>query len=179
MLVSFPANANQDKQELCAVNPSQLLPVPIIETQLKNYPNWRPLRLDDLTADDQELWMKAKGKQCPGYAVGHFVSDKFLTYAIILVNISHPKDYKLVSISEVGSGRYKTSMIVDDEQKESKGLPLYPVVWVMPPGDYQDFYNSKRKLRTHREGIALERLEAWMVLYYWDKGKFAKFTLSD
>lgn len=179
ILVWFPANANQDKQEPCTANSSQQLPVPIIETLSKNFPSWRPLRLDDLTADDQELWTKAKGEQCPGYAVGHFVSDELLSYAVILVNSSHSKGYNLVTISEIGSGRYKTSVIVHEEPKDLKGIKLYPVVWTIPPGDFEDFYNSKRKLRTHRDGIALERLEAWMVLYYWDKGKFTKFTLSD
>jgi hypothetical protein len=179
MALPFPVNANQDKQELCTANANQMLPVPIIEALAKGYPDWRPLRLEDLNADDQELWVKAKGKQCPGFTAGHFVSDNSLTYAVVLVNASHPKGYKLISISEISSERYKTSVILHEEQRDSKAIPLYPVVWAMPPGAYQDFYNPKRKLRTHRDGIVLERLEAWTVLYYWDKGKFAKFTLSD
>ena len=179
LLLPLPAIAEQGKQDPCDNSADQGLPDAIKRVLSKKFPTQRPLRLDDLSEDDQGLWVQAKGQICPGYVTGHFVSDKFLSYAVILTNINAPMGYKLVSVNEVTKGQYKIDLVFKDEHKDSGALTLYPVVWSLPPGEYQDFYDSKQILRTRHDGMVLERLEAWSVLYYWNRAKFLRWTLSD
>jgi hypothetical protein len=66
--------------------PSTLLPDSIRHILDEKYATWRPLTLSDLTKVEQNLWLKDHGiEQCPGIAMGHFESEKSLSYAIFLV----------------------------------------------------------------------------------------------
>src|SRR5260370_14396581 len=66
------------------------LPGPVIDLINAKFSGWRPEQLPDLAADDQQLWVKAHGNQCPGTAVGHFESPDHLSYAVLLVPQSDP-----------------------------------------------------------------------------------------
>ena len=135
--------------------------------------------MEDLLKDDQELWSQAKPDLCPGFAAGHFESMKHLSYAVILVGSDKAKGYKLVALTADAGNRYKANVLSEEKRNGPEKYPLYPVVHSLPPGEYRDFYDSSRKVQTQLDAIALERLEAWMTMFYWEKGRFNKLRLSD
>src|SRR5712692_6588374 len=52
----------------------------------KDYPDWRPEKLDSLDDNDRGLWLKAHPHDCPGIAIGHFESKTELSYAFLLIS---------------------------------------------------------------------------------------------
>src|ERR1700730_17611545 len=56
------------------------VPATISELLKAKCPQWRPKRLADMDADNQQLWLEGRnGKECPGSAVGHFDSTDSLS----------------------------------------------------------------------------------------------------
>lgn len=176
ILAPVAANANLPSHDPCIDLP---LPTQVTQALAHKFPSWRPLKMEDLVKDDQELWSQAKGDTCPGFAAGHFESMKSFSYAVVLVRTDRSKGYKLVILTADASGRYKLKVIFEEKRQDSERYTLYPVVHSLPIDEYQDFYDSSKKVRIHLEGIALERLEAWMIMFYWKSGRFEKLLLSD
>ena len=169
-------SAGQQSNDPCG---KAALPNLVSEVLARNFPSWRPLRMEDLLKDDQELWSQAKPNLCPGFATGHFESMEYLSYAVILVGSDQAKGYKLVALTAGTGNRYKANVLFEEKRKDSEQYALYPVVHSLPPGEYQDFYDSSRKVKIRLDAIALERLEAWMTMFYLEKGQFNKLRLSD
>src|ERR1700730_7449412 len=83
---------------------SENLPPAIGDLLRKDFPGWRQKQISDLQTDDQQLWIQAHGKACPGSIVGHFEKSDSDAYAVLLVPRSETSGgYKLVVFSE-GSG---------------------------------------------------------------------------
>ena len=117
-------------------NPCTDLPSPVLKLIQTKFSGWRPRQLSDLASDDQQLWVKAHGNQCPGTAVGHFESPDRPSYAVLIVRQSDPLGpYKLLMFSKSGTGDDYVWKLVDHwDAKDYHGV----VVSTIPPGQYSD-----------------------------------------
>lgn len=170
------SSADQPSHDPCG---ELALPKQVSDILARNFPSWRPLGVTDLVKDDQELWLQAKPNLCPGVAVGYFKSTKYYSYAVILVGADQARGYKLVALTADASNRYGINVLFEEKQNDLGKQPLYPVVHSLPPGEYREFDDSSRKVHIQFNAIALERLEAWMIMFYIENGRFHQLRLSD
>jgi hypothetical protein len=145
---------------------------------VKKFPDWRPKNVSDLSADDQQLWLQAHPKECPGIAVGHFEEPDSLSYAILLVPKSDVDGgYKIIVLSNATTADGYALRLLDRAEGQgssSSGLVLSKV----PPGGYSDFEETK-SVRLKLDAVSVEWIEKAEVLYYWSGGKYQTIQTSD
>jgi hypothetical protein len=171
ILLSATVLAGQLPKDPCEVG---LLPVPVKELLAQKLPSWRVLRLSELSAEEQELWLKRKdGKKCPGIAVGHFETKTRDAYAVVLIpsDLKTP-DFQLVVVN-LEKGAYQLKELIPP------GPPAnFPIVYSLPPGKYSDAE------RTSSVDLALDSFQVeWMfvraILYYWKDGRYNELVVKD
>jgi hypothetical protein len=144
----------------------------------KKFPDWRPKDVSDLSADDQQLWLKAHPKECPGVAFGHFEKPDSLAYGILLVPKSEVNGgYKIVVLSKVATADAYSLRMLDHAEGQpysSSGL----VISKAAPGAYSDFEETK-SLRLKLDAVNVEWIEKGAVLYYWSQGRYRTVQTSD
>jgi hypothetical protein len=152
------------------------LPGPVIDLIKAKFSGWRPEQLPDLAADDQQLWVKAHGNQCPGTAVGHFESPDHLSYAVLLVPQSDPTGgCKLLVFTSMPSGDgYAWKTLVQWNGKTYTAV----VISKAPPGRYSDYEHSKISVTTSLDGVFLTFQEQGADLYYWSAGRYKTVRVS-
>jgi hypothetical protein len=151
------------------------LPAPINDVLKAKFPQWRPKQTSDLGSDDQQLWLKAHEKECPGIAIGHFESAGELSYAILLVPQSEPTSgYKIVVFSKGPTGDAYSWKLLDHAEGQSDGL----VISKAEPGKYSDFERMKT-IQTKLDGVYVEWIEKGAILYHWSAGRYHKLRVSD
>jgi hypothetical protein len=138
------------------------------------FPEWRPKQVSDLGIEDQQLWLKAHGKECPGIAIGHLETLDTLSYAVLLVPKSRlNKGYKIVVFSKALGNTYHCELLDHNEQGDS-GL----VISKAKPGKYSDF-ESTESIRTKLDSLYVEWIEKGALLYYWSAGRYRTLQVSD
>jgi hypothetical protein len=144
----------------------------------KKFPGWRLKRTSDLVGYDQELWVKAHPKECPGIAVGHFESPDQTAYMLLLIPKSGTETgYKIVVLSKSTTGNAHLVRVLDHaEGQPGAGSGL--VISKVPPGKYSGF-DSTRSVRVKLDAIEAEWLEKSSVLYFWKNGKYRTQQTSD
>ena len=137
---------------------------------------WRPKRLTDLGADDQELWKKAHKDECPGIFTRHLESADRLAYVVLLVPKSDPTGgYKVVVLEqEQPNGAFSFNILDHSESQTYSGL----VISSAPPVKYSDF-DGMKSVEVKLNGIYVEWLEKGTQLYYWSGGRYHKIQISD
>lgn len=148
------------------------LPAPLGHQVAQSWKGWRLMQLSDLRADDQDLWRKKWGNRCPGLASGHFVNPDSLVYAVSLVD---PKGSRqaIILASPRSDGSFTTQVI-----SPASRFAAFSVVHTLPPGRYNEVEGG-RKVRTKLDSIAYETIEAGMVMFYEENGKFRMLQLSE
>lgn len=166
---SLPARASENCSEAA-------LPRAATEVLKTKYPSWRPKSVSDLDTEDQQLWLKAHNKQCPGIAVGHFEHADTSAYAILLVPKAKPlSGYKLIVLTAPRNGEGYTSRVLDHSEEQSySGMAIS----ALPPGKYSDVEDTK-PMRVKLDSIQLEWIEKAAVLFYWAEGGYRKLQTSD
>ena len=152
------------------------LPGPVIDLINAKFSGWRPEQLPDLAADDQQLWVKAHGNQCPGTAVGHFESPDHLSYAVLLVPQSDPTGgCRLLVFSRMQNGEgYAWKLLVHWVGKANHSV----VISTVPPGKYSDYEDARISVTTKLDGVLLEYIEAAALAYYWSAGRYKTVRVS-
>lgn len=122
------------------------LPNPVLKLIQTKFPGWRPRQLSDLASDDQQLWVKAHGNQCPGTAVGHFESPYRPSYAALIVRQSDTcGPYKLLTFSKSGTGDGYVWKLVDHWNAKDYHCV---VISTIPPGQYSDYEDARISVTT-------------------------------
>ncbi len=144
----------------------------------RKFPDWRPKQLSDLAADDQQLWMKAHPKECPGIAVGHFEEPDSLSYGILLVpKLDLDGGYKILVLSKVATADAYALRLLDHSAGQpysSSGLGISKV----GPGAYSDFEETK-SVELKLDAVNVEWIEKGAVVYYWSHGRYRTIQTSD
>jgi hypothetical protein len=139
-----------------------------IQQYLAANPAWTLVQLSTLVPDDQALWPKMRGGQCPGIVTVNF-TGKGSSQAITLVKIVRGKWHQRVVLLE---GRSPRILAPDDEV----GFPN--VIWKTGPGRYVDF-NTGKTTRIHHDGVVLVALEAGAVVLYDQNGTTSGVQIDD
>ena len=138
---------------------------------------WRPKRVSDMDADDQQLWLSSvHGEECPGIADGHFETAEEPSHAILLVPKSNPRGgYKVVVVSKGADKSAYTWKLLDHADGQTcSGL----VISKAPPGKYSDWENTK-SIRLKLDGIQVEWMEKGALVYFWLESRYHKIQKTD
>jgi hypothetical protein len=146
-----------------------------LSTRLKeSFPHWRIEKTSDLEASYQELWTKKFPTACPGFVAGHLLKPDAVAYAFLLVPSDQTKKgYRLVVFSEPTTGSWHPIVLEKDDQY----TPTSAVISLVPPGEYQEADGTK-KIHIRTDGIASERIEAGVLVYYWNGTRFRSISTS-
>jgi len=159
---------------VCAIN---VLPGNLSEIVQTQFVGWRIKQTEDLESHLRQLWMKSKGNRCPGIASGHFLKMDKRTFAVLLVpEAPDQKGYKVVVFAEP-DGKLQASqaiMVADVKDQSGEDIAIYRV----PPGVYSSPENDNR-IRSHLDGLQVERMEVTTTVYFWRNNHFDSLTLSD
>lgn len=146
------------------------LPFSVQQVVDRQWKGWRVLQFADLGVDDQSLWLKKNGHVCPGFAPGHFVRQSGDDCAFVLIQEATNQQVVIVALAQQKTYRLETI---------SAPSPVLPsVIQTFPPGDYSDV-ETGRKVKLRYDSIAVEQIEATLILYFWNKGKFQRIWLVD
>jgi hypothetical protein len=165
-----PSVAQLDKCTMAA------LPKSIADEIQNKYPGWRPERISDLGADDQQLWNKAHHDLCPGIASGHFKSASRTDYAVLLLSKERSRaGYKFLLFIESRLSPTFNSILLDHGEGNNAGQP---VISRVPPGKYSD-PESGKSVKTKLDSVLIEWIEAAAQLYFWRGSKYQKLQVQD
>jgi hypothetical protein len=152
-----------------------VFPAPINELLKEKFAGWRPKQISDMDQDDQQLWLGAKPKECPGFAVGHYEKSNELSYAILLVPRSDPSGgYKVVVFDKKSSGEFHWSVVDHANGQTCSCL----VISKVPPGRYSDFEGT-RSVQVKLDSILVEWMEKGAVLFHRSEGRYERIRVSD
>jgi len=152
------------------------LPTRINELLKTKFPQWRPKQASDMSTDDQQSWLGAHEKECPGIAVGQFESADALSYAVLLVAKSEPTGgYKIVAFSRMPAGDVYALKLLDRADGETYSGR---VISKADLRKYSDFDGTK-SIETKLDGVYVEWIEKVAQLYYWSGGRYRTLRVSD
>lgn len=136
------------------------------------YPGAKLVTLADLDADDRKLVQTDHGDHaCPGLASVDFYDDGKPTFALVLVDGAGPKEVADLVVAHRVANRWRITLL--DAAKSS-----IPVVWIQPPGKYDDVYGNK-SIQATRPVIVFCGYDSWSVVYAWKGDHVDKVWLSD
>jgi len=118
------------------------LPSGIVNNLKKTYRNWNIQSIENLDNYDKDLWNKSKSGNCPGVISGHFVSEDFLSYAVLLVPKPPTKDgYKVVVFLRYDKNKIIKPTILTESEDQVKERQ---VIWVAPKGEYSSVDGTEK-----------------------------------
>jgi hypothetical protein len=130
---------------------------------------WKVLELTDLFREDQALWKRAHGDDCPGLVEVRMESDKVFT-AVALVRRERKRLLE------------KIVLIPDDSAQPIELSPENPVaipqvISRIPPGRYLDRATEQYRQLTS-DGLLLEQIEAGAAILYLRDGAIQVIAYS-
>ena len=137
----------------------------------RNFPGWRMVNVDDLSADHKQLWLKDHRKECPGITTGRFEPSGNWSTAVLLISKT-PSDSR-AKVILINTTRWTHRTLANF--KDARPIP---VLFKAPRGSYQSWDDSQ-KVRSKYSVIALVTYEASATAFYWSKGKFCEIAISD
>lgn len=148
-----------------------VLPRPVQAALGNKWSGWRLLQLSDLRSDDQTLWREhpLNGKHCPGMNQGKFDG---LRIGFVFTLINGSQEQVVMVATPTGDGFALTVL-----SKPTK-VPYFCVVNVFPPGKYEDFY-TRRATQIRGYSAAVETIEAGIMLFYFERGRWKSLLISD
>jgi len=132
------------------------------------YPGWQLLQVSDLVSDDQALWTKVHGLECPGLVEGHFMGVRQSSTVVAI--ISKKLNKEVILLFPALNGKPLTVL------SPAKGTEL--VLHRLPSGKYNEFDGTK-SLVTRWDGIDIEKIEAGEMLRYWNGRYFQTVYLDE
>ena len=152
------------------------LPREVLALIQHHYPGWDIVRLKDLRADDQRLWLRHHGKLCPGIAVGSFERAGYLSYALSLFKRRQTGYDQIFVVASKHGVHYGLRQL--GSKGESAQVPYLSVIYALPPGKYSR-PEGEMNVTTHLDSIGLEAIEAASVMYYWRDGRYHVVVTSE
>jgi hypothetical protein len=147
------------------------LPKDLQHEVASKYPGKKVVNLTDLQDDDRGFFQKDHNSGCPGLVKVDFYGDGKPTLALVLIGNGEGKDSSVLVVAHQVEAAWNISTL-------ATGGPTVPVVWSLPPGEYQDVHGNKT-LRATRHVIVFTKYESWGILYAWTNKRVAKIWLSD
>jgi hypothetical protein len=147
------------------------LPKDLQREVASKYPGKKVVTLADLQDDDRGFFQKDHNNSCPGLVKVDFYGDGKPTLALVLIGNGEGKDSSVLVVAHQVESAWNISAL-------ATGGPTVPVVWSLPPGEYQDVYGTKT-LRATRSVIVFTKYESWGILYAWTNKRVAKIWISD
>ena len=134
--------------------------------------HWKILSPFDIPSDDWKLWKNAHQGQCPGVAVGNFLS-KTDSYVVALIQGDDPKNLleKVVLLTEK-KGQTITEIVVNPVQATTLAL-----VWKLPPGHYAGVDGKRASLS--RDSFVFEKVASSATQFYYQGSKLQSFVISN
>lgn len=140
----------------------------------RSFQHWRIEKSSDLDPSYQELWTKKYAADCPGFVAGHFQKPDSIAYAVLLVPAEQTKKgYRLIVFIETTKDVWRPIILEKDDQY----TPTSAVIRLAPPGNYEEA-DSNKKVHTSTDGIVSERIEAGVLVYYWNGTRFRSISTS-
>jgi hypothetical protein len=147
---------------------------PVIQRHLREeYGSWTVQEVANLSPRARERWNSEKPLECPGIAVGHFESAQTLSYALLLVPLSHADaGYRFVVFSQrPGQSDYEARIL---DKLDESGAANYFLRGV-PIGKFFD-EASKKRFHAHSADVILlfdsAEKEYGVVVYYWSENHY-------
>jgi hypothetical protein len=157
-------------QDTCSLDQ---IPANVRSRMTQRFPGWKIVSLQDLRADDQNIWRTSHPKECPGYATGHFSSAEQLSYAFNLFRDNGKQLFAVLLVIDAAGPDYKIHVL-----SKPQVVAFMSVVYSQPPGRLTDFAGT-RQLTTSLSVIAYETLEAGQLVYFWSNGRYHSIQTSD
>lgn len=152
------------------------LPKAIFEVLKKSFPEWRIKRMDDFDSLHQDVWIKARPGECPGFVSGHFQDNATTDYVLLLVpKQSEGTDYKVVLFSKHGNNTNLKPFVITTESNQ---ILERVAISKVPAGNYSEA-EEVAKIKLMYDGIQVANLEAGSMVYYWSNERFQKFVASE
>jgi hypothetical protein len=135
-----------------------------IQTKLeKNYPDWQPRRLENLSKFNRQFWLKAHPNDCPGIAIGRFEPKTELSYALFLVGRPERKQpgASIVVFSRTGPSVPFVPHLVS--KWDAGNFDAFPdlVISKVPPGQYAEYNDSDEPPRRCRSIWTASCMRLW------------------
>jgi hypothetical protein len=146
------------------------------ESRLAGSISWLAhLTVNDLRKDDQDLWEQSHAGECPGLAAGRYEPTAHENLAVALIRMQRDHREELLAVfTEQAEGQ-------DHGQVLSPPSPTVAasVVYEVPPGRYYAFADDSRSIYATQDAIAFETIEAGVIVYYWQAGRYHSIQTSD
>ncbi len=161
-----------------AADPCDLSVLPQeLQTKLaRNYSDWQPERLENLSKYYRRFWLKDHPNDCPGIAIGHFESKSELSYALFLVPRGDRKQpgASIVVFSRTAPTIPFVSHLVFKWDTGNFYDHSDLVISKVAEGEYGD-----PKVVIDLDGVLYEAMEKASSLYYWKNGHYHVLSISD
>jgi hypothetical protein len=136
-------------------------------------PDWTIVSRSDLTEHDRVLWSAKHSHFCPGVAVGDYFGNRNPSFAVTLINRQPTKMFQTLIVLKPNNGSYEL-IELSKPQEASRAL----VVFRLGPGVFEDIETGERSKITS-DSVAYEYIEAGMLIYAWQGGKFRQIQVSE
>lgn len=160
---ALPAGRSKDACELAPELASEVV---------DSYPNAKVVTLGDLTPDNKKFFQEDHHSACPGLAEVDFYGDGKPTLALVLATRSAAGEMAYLLVAQKVGAAWKIKVL-----DTADGAPT-PVVWIQPPGKYEDVYGEK-EIRATRPVIVFTGYEAWSIVYAWTGKTVSKVWIED
>lgn len=128
---------------------------------LAAYPAWHVVDMDDLRAEDKDIWAEHHVNVCPGVAAGRF-SPRGNGHAITLIRSTQGKTRQMVLLSEKSGKR----TILSPAQEVA-------YVSVVRTLDMPSCHEVKKANgRPRYSAVGYEAIEAGEIVFFWSGRKF-------
>jgi len=152
------ANSHDD---LCV----DVLPAEAEAVLQKQFPALYPEKVSDLSAEYRDAWISKHPQECPGIAVGHFLSAGAASYAVLLIGSKGGlSGSTLVVASKSGKSAWKLTKV-----SEEKVAYHYEAVIKVPAS------TSSGGLQR----IQLKELDGGASKFYWSGGRFHRVAVRE
>ncbi|GLQ87714.1 hypothetical protein [Dyella flagellata] len=146
--------------------------VPEVQAELqRSYSGWQVVSLEDLRAEDRDLWIKQHGTDCPGIFKAKLKSKAYKSYAVTIFKRDHELQQALLILND-GQGIHSISILSGPQE-----VAYLSVVSKAPPGKYVDV--TGKKIAVSLDSVLYEAIEAGSTLYYFRNGRFSSITVSE
>lgn len=134
----------------------------------RHFPGWKVVSLADLSDDDRKLWQDVHHDACPGIAMGNFGGDGVVRAAVTLIRRKKSGRYQMLLVGTATGWEMLAKPEVVDR---------ISVVRAIAGGG--SFSGSDALATPAPHAIGFEALEAGMLLYAWDGGKYVQVQASE
>jgi hypothetical protein len=126
------------------------------------FPALYPEKMSDLSVEYREAWLNKHPQECPGIAVGHFLSASGMSYAVLLVGSKGGlSGSTLVVVAKSAKAAWKVTKVAEEKMSYH-----YEAIFKVGP--------SKGLQR-----LQLKEFDGDATNFYWSAGRFHKVAVRE